>query len=339
MDMPPHIYAVAQQTYRSMISNRRSQAVIFTGRSGSGKSAQLKYFLHYLCLCAGTVNKLLTADKATAIFNILEAFGNCSTSVNANSSRFVTFLTLDFDHVGEISAGLLQCLILECSRVVRRLTNKKEGNFHVFSHLWRGAEQEFKNELLLDGLDDVSGLLGQVEVSKADAEHNRNNWARLWASFETVGVSVEERKAIFAVLASIFHLSAAGATKGIPSFKSTFLKPIHAQKAAQLLGVSLEELQKTIFISTVHQQEQQEQASQQVPNKRPAADQVSGGIGSRFGMSRNLRSRVTPFRASGLLAEKLSITDRPGDGMEALEAFIIGLYRETFALIVSLINR
>ena len=60
-DAPPHIYAVAQQAYRSMISNRRSQAFVFTGGSGSGKTVQMKHFLHYLCLCAGTVNKLLTA--------------------------------------------------------------------------------------------------------------------------------------------------------------------------------------------------------------------------------------------------------------------------------------
>lgn len=338
--MPPHIYAVAQQTYRSMISNRRSQAVVFTGRSGSGKTAQLKYFLHYLCLCAGTINKLLTADKASAIFNILEAFGNCSTSVNANASRYVTFFTLDFDHVGEISAGLLQCLLLEHSRVVRRSTNKKDGNFHIFPYFWYGADSESKNELFMNTLDDVSGLLGQVDSSGGNAEYNGNNWARLLASFEAVGVSMDERKAICAVLAAIFHLSAAGATKGIPSFKSTFLKPIHAQKAAQILGVSLEDLQKMIFISTVQQQDQQEQNAQQQQKEKRAStsDQSTGGIGSRLGMGRNLR-RVTPFRAGGLLAEKLSITDRPGDGMEALEAFIIGLYRETFSLIISLINR
>lgn len=37
--------------------------------------------------------------------------------------------------------------------------------------------------------------------------------------------------------------------------------------------------------------------------------------------------------------EKPAITDRFGDGLEALEAFITGLYRELFAVIVHLINR
>lgn len=36
---------------------------------------------------------------------------------------------------------------------------------------------------------------------------------------------------------------------------------------------------------------------------------------------------------------RISITDRVGDGMEALNAFIVGLYQETFNLVISLINR
>lgn len=36
---------------------------------------------------------------------------------------------------------------------------------------------------------------------------------------------------------------------------------------------------------------------------------------------------------------RVSITDRVGDGMEALNAFIVGLYQETFNLVISLVNR
>lgn len=43
--------------------------------------------------------------------------------------------------------------------------------------------------------------------------------------------------------------------------------------------------------------------------------------------------------SSSLGPGRLSVTERTGDGQDALDAFIVGLYQETFNLVVSYINR
>uniref|UniRef100_F1L3B2 Myosin-XVIIIa n=1 Tax=Ascaris suum TaxID=6253 RepID=F1L3B2_ASCSU len=56
--MPPHIYASAQQAYRKMQMSGRSQCLILTGVTGSGKSTQLRNVCHYLCEIAGWTKSL-----------------------------------------------------------------------------------------------------------------------------------------------------------------------------------------------------------------------------------------------------------------------------------------
>lgn len=46
--MPPHIFAMAQQAFRSMMVSRSNQALILTGLSGSGKTFNTRYLLRYL---------------------------------------------------------------------------------------------------------------------------------------------------------------------------------------------------------------------------------------------------------------------------------------------------
>ena len=59
-DMPPHIYAMAQSAYRSMVSSRCDQSLVYVGRSGSGKTHNFRSALHYLCLAAGCPSNIIT---------------------------------------------------------------------------------------------------------------------------------------------------------------------------------------------------------------------------------------------------------------------------------------
>ena len=58
-DMPPHIYSTTQTAYRTMLSTRQDQSIVLLGRSGAGKSTNMKHALHYLCITAGCVNNIL----------------------------------------------------------------------------------------------------------------------------------------------------------------------------------------------------------------------------------------------------------------------------------------
>ncbi len=52
--MPPHVFAIADKSYRDMRANRQSQSIIVSGESGAGKTESAKYLLKYLTESYGT---------------------------------------------------------------------------------------------------------------------------------------------------------------------------------------------------------------------------------------------------------------------------------------------
>ena len=61
-DMPPHVYATAQIAYRALRSTRHDQAIVFLGRSGSGKTTTARHVMHYYTVAAGCVNGVLNGE-------------------------------------------------------------------------------------------------------------------------------------------------------------------------------------------------------------------------------------------------------------------------------------
>lgn len=51
---------------------------------------------------------LFAAEKWQAVYTILEAFGNSSTSMNTNASRFSHVVSLDFDQAGQVASASIQ---------------------------------------------------------------------------------------------------------------------------------------------------------------------------------------------------------------------------------------
>ena len=47
-ELPPHIFAVADRAYHSMLEDRENQTVIISGESGAGKTESTKFLLHHL---------------------------------------------------------------------------------------------------------------------------------------------------------------------------------------------------------------------------------------------------------------------------------------------------
>jgi len=105
-EMPPHLFAVADNAYSNMMQDRENQSVLITGESGAGKTENTKKVISYFAsVAAGSGGDDKKADQGDkddadvahtledAIIQAnpaLEAVANAKTVRNNNSSRFVS---------------------------------------------------------------------------------------------------------------------------------------------------------------------------------------------------------------------------------------------------------
>ncbi|XP_064438979.1 unconventional myosin-XVIIIa isoform X7 [Mirounga angustirostris] len=301
-DMAPHIYAVAQTAYRAMLMSRQDQSVILLGSSGSGKTTSCQHLVQYLATIAGTSgNKVFSVEKWQALYSLLEAFGNSPTIMNGNATRFSQILSLDFDQAGQVASASIQTMLLEKLRVARRPAG--EATFNVFYYLLACGDGTLRTELHLNHLAENS-VFGIVPLAKPEEKQKAaQQFSKLQTAMKVLGISTDEQKACWLILAAIYHLGAAGATK---AGRKQFARHEWAQKAAYLLGCSLEELSSAIF-----------------------KHQHKGGT----------LQRSTSFRQG---PEESGLGDGTGpklSALECLEGMASGLYSELFTLLVSLVNR
>lgn len=301
-DMAPHIYAVAQTAYRAMLMSRQDQSIILLGSSGSGKTTSCQHLVQYLATIAGTSgNKVFSAEKWQALYTLLEAFGNSPTIMNGSATRFSQILSLDFDQAGQVASASIQTMLLEKLRVARRPAS--EATFNIFYYLLACGDGTLRTELHLNHLAE-NNVFGIVPLAKPEEKQKAaQQFSKLQTAMKVLGISSDEQKACWLILAAIYHLGAAGATR---AGRKQFARHEWAQKAAYLLGCSLEELSSAIF-----------------------KHQHKGGT----------LQRSTSFRQG---PEESSLGDGTGpklSALEYLEGMASGLYSELFTLLISLVNR
>ncbi|XP_040279360.1 unconventional myosin-XVIIIa isoform X9 [Bufo bufo] len=302
-DTSPHIYGVAQAAYWNMLMTRQDQSIVLLGSSGSGKTTSCQHVIQYLATVSGSTGKIFSAEKWQAVYTILEAFGNSGSSLNGNSTRFSQIISLDFDQAGQVASATIQTMLLEKLRVARRPEN--EVTFNVFYYLLAGADSTLRTELHLNHLaeNNVFGITSKGE----DKQKSAQLFSKLQAAMKILGISTEEQKAFWLILGAIYHLGSAGATKEADEAgRKQFARHEWAQKAAYLLGCSLEELSSSIF-----KHQPKTSGLQKSTSFRQGLDDASQGDGP---------------------GSKLS-------ALECLEGMASGLYSELFTLLISLLNR
>uniref|UniRef100_A0A3Q2DY49 Myosin XVIIIA b n=1 Tax=Cyprinodon variegatus TaxID=28743 RepID=A0A3Q2DY49_CYPVA len=289
-DTAPHIYAVAQSAYRNLLTTQQDQSVVLLGKSGSGKTTNCQHLVQYLVSMAGSTGKIFSAEKWQAVYTILEAFGNCSTTMNSNASRFSHVVSLDFDQAGQVASASIQTMLLDKLRVSRR--PEEESTFNVFYYLMAGADSALRTELHLNQLNESSAFGIQPLSKTEDKQRALQQFTKLQAAMKVLGISVEEQKALWLILGAIYHLGAAGATK---AGRRQFARHEWAQKASYLLGCNLDELSSLIF---------KNQARGMQPLFRGGTDDAGqgDGLGSKFTALECLESM-----ASGLYSEVFTV--------------------------------
>uniref|UniRef100_A0A8C9T4A8 Myosin IB n=1 Tax=Scleropages formosus TaxID=113540 RepID=A0A8C9T4A8_SCLFO len=116
-ELNPHIYALADEAYRSLRDQDKDQCILITGESGAGKTEASKLVMSYVAAVCGKGQEVNKVKEQLLQSNpVLEAFGNAKTVRNDNSSRFGKYMDIEFDFKGDPLGGVISNCEYWCSR-------------------------------------------------------------------------------------------------------------------------------------------------------------------------------------------------------------------------------
>ena len=160
----PHLYDLILIAIERLLKTGNCQSIVISGESGAGKTEAAKNAMNCIIYYfqgqneEDRKNNIKTFNSRTkeeplekkilSCNPILEAFGNCKTLRNDNSSRFGKYVTIniDFEEKKVIGASIITYL-LEKTRIITQAKN--ERSFHIFYQLLNGADSKLLNKLYL----------------------------------------------------------------------------------------------------------------------------------------------------------------------------------------------
>ncbi|XP_039102046.1 myosin-9 [Hyaena hyaena] len=246
-EMPPHIYAITDTAYRSMMQDREDQSILCTGESGAGKTENTKKVIQYLAHVASShkskkdqgelERQLLQANP------ILEAFGNAKTVKKDNSSRFGKFIRINFDVNGYIVGANIETYLLEKSRAIRQA--KEERTFHIFYYLLSGAGEHLKTDLLLEPYNKYRFLSnGHVTIP---GQQDKDMFQETMEAMRIMGIPEEEQMGLLRVISGVLQLGNIVFKKERNTDQASMPDNTAAQKVSHLLGINVTDFTRGIL--------------------------------------------------------------------------------------------
>ncbi|XP_070239756.1 unconventional myosin-VIIa isoform X3 [Bos mutus] len=200
-EMPPHIFAIADNCYFNMKRNSRDQCCIISGESGAGKTESTKLILQFLAAISGQHSWI--EQQVLEATPILEAFGNAKTIRNDNSSRFGKYIDIHFNKRGAIEGARIEQYLLEKSRVCRQAPD--ERNYHVFYCMLEGMNEEQKKKLGLGQATDYN-YLAMGNCVTCEGREDSQEYANIRSAMKVLMFTDTENWEISKLLAAILHL-------------------------------------------------------------------------------------------------------------------------------------
>uniref|UniRef100_A0A3B4GL09 Myosin VIIA n=1 Tax=Pundamilia nyererei TaxID=303518 RepID=A0A3B4GL09_9CICH len=200
-EMPPHIFAIADNCYFNMQRNNRDQCCIISGESGAGKTESTKLILQFLAAISGQHSWI--EQQVLEANPILEAFGNAKTIRNDNSSRFGKYIDIHFNKRGAIEGAKIEQYLLEKSRVCRQAYD--ERNYHIFYCMLKGMTVDEKKKLGLSKATDYTYLtIGNCTV--CDGRNDMKDYSNIRSAMKVLMFTDKENWEISKLLAAILHM-------------------------------------------------------------------------------------------------------------------------------------
>uniref|UniRef100_A0A3P8TIV7 Myosin-9 n=1 Tax=Amphiprion percula TaxID=161767 RepID=A0A3P8TIV7_AMPPE len=253
-EMPPHIYAITDTSYRSMMQDREDQSILCTGESGAGKTENTKKVIQYLAHVASSHKT--KKDQNSSILShgelekqllqanpILEAFGNAKTVKNDNSSRFGKFIRINFDVNGYIVGANIETYLLEKSRAIRQA--KDERTFHIFYYLLTGAGDKLRSDLLLENYNNYRFLSnGNVTIP---GQQDKDLFTETMEAMKIMSIPEDEQIGMLKVVASVLQLGNMSFKKERHTDQASMPDNTAAQKVCHLMGMNVTDFTRAIL--------------------------------------------------------------------------------------------
>ncbi|TRZ19187.1 hypothetical protein HGM15179_007928 [Zosterops borbonicus] len=242
-ELPPHVFAIADNCYFNMKRNKRDQCCVISGESGAGKTESTKLILQFLAAVSGQHSwieqQILEANP------ILEAFGNAKTIRNDNSSRFGKYIDIHFNQNGVIEGARIEQFLLEKSRVCRQAP--EERNYHIFYCMLMGMNTEQKKMLNLGTASEYT-YLTMGNCMSCDSRNDAKDYAHIRSAMKILMFSDSEHWDISKLLAAILHLGNVEFQAAVYDNLdcSDVIDSPHFSIATKLLEVDYTELQNSL---------------------------------------------------------------------------------------------
>ncbi|XP_074938722.1 myosin-IIIa isoform X2 [Phalacrocorax aristotelis] len=247
---PPHIFAVADIGYQSMVTYNSDQCIVISGESGAGKTQSAHLLVQQLTVL-GKANNRTLQEKILQVNNLVEAFGNAGTIINDNSSRFGKYLEMKFTCGGTVVGAQISEYLLEKSRVVHQAVGEK--NFHIFYYIYAGlAEKKKLAHYKLPEYRPPRYLQSDHFRIVQDFMNNsfyKSQFELIEQCFKVIGFTLEELGSVYSVLAAILNVGNIEFSAVVSEHmidKSNISNPVALENCASLLCIQADELQEAL---------------------------------------------------------------------------------------------
>ncbi|KAJ7322235.1 hypothetical protein JRQ81_018522 [Phrynocephalus forsythii] len=176
---PPHIFAVADIAYQSMVTYNSDQCIVISGESGAGKTQSAHLLVQQLTVL-GRANNRTLQEKILQVNNLLEAFGNAGTIINDNSSRFGKYLEMKFTSTGTVVSAQISEYLLEKSRVIHQAVYLQNEHLRTVQDFMNSSFHKSQFELIEQCFKELGSVysvlaailnVGNIEFSSVATEY------------------------------------------------------------------------------------------------------------------------------------------------------------------------
>ncbi|XP_066560791.1 myosin-4-like [Amia ocellicauda] len=252
MEVPPHIFALSDNAYQAMLTDRENQSILITGESGAGKTVNTKRVIQYFATIAVSADKKkeqsnkmkgTLEDQIIQANPLLEAFGNAKTVRNDNSSRFGKFIRIHFGPSGKLSSADIETYLLEKSRVTFQLS--AERSYHIFYQLTCNKKPELIDMLLITTNPYDFSFISQGEIAVKSID-DADELMATDEAIDILGFTNEEKLGIYKLTGAVMHY---GNMRFKQKQREEQAEPDgteEADKAAYLMGLNSADLLKNL---------------------------------------------------------------------------------------------